>query len=222
VIKRWVLGHEALKMTEQPLSLGLGALELPAAAAAQAPQRIDEGSQETAIRARLVELVNEHLDMLWRFLRQLGIPECDIDDGVQEVLVVAARKLDRVQPGSERAFLFGTALRVASTMRRTRNRRRETVDDALLTLPDPTGTPEDAVDGERARRVLSALLNQMQPNLRAVFVLYEIEELTMAEISELLELAPGTVASRLRRARAVFERKSRVLQAECSRRRMPP
>ena len=36
------------------------------------------------------------------------------------------------------------------------------------------------------------------------FVLYEIEELTMAEIASVLELPPGTVASRLRRARAAF------------------
>jgi RNA polymerase sigma-70 factor (ECF subfamily) len=37
------------------------------------------------------------------------------------------------------------------------------------------------------------------------FVLYEIEELTMAVIAEILEVPLGTVASRLRRARARFE-----------------
>ena len=41
----------------------------------------------------------------------------------------------------------------------------------------------------------------MPLDLRTVFVLFELEELTMAEIAELLGLAPGTVASRLRRAR---------------------
>jgi len=37
------------------------------------------------------------------------------------------------------------------------------------------------------------------------FVLFELEEMTMASIAEVLGLAPGTVASRLRRARATFE-----------------
>ena len=45
----------------------------------------------------------------------------------------------------------------------------------------------------------------MPDELRTIFVLFELEELKMAAIAELLSLAPGTVASRLRRARAQFE-----------------
>jgi RNA polymerase sigma-70 factor (ECF subfamily) len=45
----------------------------------------------------------------------------------------------------------------------------------------------------------------MPIDLRAVFVLYELEQLTSAEIAELLQIPPGTVASRLRRARESFE-----------------
>ena len=54
----------------------------------------------------------------------------------------------------------------------------------------------------------------MDESLRAVFVLYELEEMTMAEISETLELPPGTVASRLRRARACFEELCSTLRRE--------
>ena len=219
MIKPGPFGHHALTMTEEPLALSLGGLDLPAP---RETRPIGVGSDEAPLRTRLVEVVNGHIDLLWRFLRQLGIPECDIDDGVQEVLVVAARKLDRVQAGAERAFLLGTAVRVASTLRRTRRRRRETFDDALPALPDPGASPEDAVAAERGRCLLYALLEQMKPELRAVFVLYEIEELTMAEISELLELAPGTVASRLRKARALFEQRARALQGERTRRRSAP
>lgn len=45
--------------------------------------------------------------------------------------------------------------------------------------------------------------------LRVVFVLNEVEELTGPEIAELLDIPVGTVASRLRRARALFEEKVR-------------
>ena len=57
----------------------------------------------------------------------------------------------------------------------------------------------------RARGVLDQILNHMKPGLRDVFVLFEVEQLTMKEIAGVLELAPGTVASRLRRAREIFQ-----------------
>ena len=53
--------------------------------------------------------------------------------------------------------------------------------------------------------MLDAVLEGMPLDLRAVFILYELEEHTMSEIAVLLALAPGTVASRLRRARAHFD-----------------
>jgi RNA polymerase sigma-70 factor (ECF subfamily) len=49
----------------------------------------------------------------------------------------------------------------------------------------------------------------MPVELSAVFVLFELEGLTMAEIAPLLSLAPGTVASRLRRAREDFRDRAR-------------
>jgi RNA polymerase sigma-70 factor (ECF subfamily) len=50
-------------------------------------------------------------------------------------------------------------------------------------------------------------------DLRAVFTLYELEELKMNEIAELLGVPAGTVASRLRRAREHFEAQVARLQA---------
>ena len=50
-----------------------------------------------------------------------------------------------------------------------------------------------------------------------MFVLYELEELTMAEIARTLELPAGTIASRLRRAREAFEELSRRLRREIAR-----
>ena len=53
--------------------------------------------------------------------------------------------------------------------------------------------------------VLDALIDELPIDSRVVLVLHEMEDHTMAEIAALLEIAPGTVASRLRRARELFD-----------------
>jgi RNA polymerase sigma-70 factor (ECF subfamily) len=70
----------------------------------------------------------------------------------------------------------------------------------------PTG--EELLDLLRARKRLDEILDGMSMEHRAVFVLFELDEMTMAEIATFLEVSPGTVASRLRRARAEFRQKA--------------
>jgi RNA polymerase sigma-70 factor (ECF subfamily) len=176
---------------EQRLSLGVAA---PASSLA----RVDA--------TRLRNIVEASFDPLWRFLRRLGIAEADVDDAVQEVILVLARKLDQVEEGRERSFVFSTAFRIASDMRRRAKRRRE-VDDAPLLELESAGLDPEA-SAERARMVVlfRQVLSQLSLEQRAVFVLFELEDFTMAEIAEALELPMGTVASRLRRGRETFER----------------
>jgi RNA polymerase sigma-70 factor, ECF subfamily len=155
--------------------------------------------------SRLRQVVSDHFDVLWRFLRRLGIADGDTDDAAQEVVLVLARKLDQVEVGAERSFVLSTAFRVASGFRRAARRRREVDDDELVGFESPELSPEALAEKQRLRLVLQRVLNELPLELRAVFVLYELEELTMAEIAATLELPPGTVASRLRRAREQFE-----------------
>jgi RNA polymerase sigma-70 factor (ECF subfamily) len=71
--------------------------------------------------------------------------------------------------------------------------------------------PEEIANRRQARRTLDKILGQMETELRIVFSLYEFEQMTPAEISTVLEIPRGTVASRLRRARSEFrERVSRI------------
>ena len=69
---------------------------------------------------------------------------------------------------------------------------------------------------KRQQEVLGRLLDQLEPDLRTTFVLFELEELTMAEIAGALEIPPGTVASRLRRAREQFRERLQVLRQHTS------
>ena len=150
-------------------------------------------------------MVSAHLPNVWRFVRRLGIAEHDVDDVVQEMIVVVARKLAAIQTGSERAFMMSTAYRIASDHRRAKQRRVEVDLDAAQNLFDPSPGPDRLTEQHSARQVLDEVLEALPLELRAVFVLYELDGLTMAEIAESLELQPGTVASRLRRARELFE-----------------
>lgn len=159
--------------------------------------------------------MSAHFDFVWRSLRRLGLSAEDADDGAQEVFVVASRKLSVIAPESEKRFLFATALRVASTRRRGLRRRREEFgEEELLSERERSEPgPERLAELARARRDLSEILAAMKLEQRAVFVLYELEEMTVPEIANLLDLPVGTVSSRLRVAREEFDLSLRRLRA---------
>lgn len=154
---------------------------------------------------RLATLFHQHFDLVWRTVRRLGVPAAGIDDAVQEVFVVASRKLDRIEPGKEKAFLYGTAVRVAADARRAASRRGgPPIELEPELLGDAGPNPDELLAQKRARELLDAIVSALPEDARDVFVLYELEGLTMAEIAAALELPAGTAASRLRRARELF------------------
>lgn len=163
---------------------------------------------------RLRSIVTDNFDFVWRSLVRLGVARSDADDVLQEVFLVASRKLDTIEAGRERSFLFGVALRLASRARRTEQRRREVLDGESAAHVDPTPSVEHLLDRARARTELDAILDGMPADVRAVFVLFELEQMTMAQIADVLGAAPGTVASRLRRAREHFQAAMQRLAAK--------
>jgi RNA polymerase sigma-70 factor (ECF subfamily) len=207
------IGHHPDRMS----GLGLDSADLPRshllvdpeaagrkpATAVQDPAANGEG-RSAAADARLRSIVAAHFDFIWRSLRRLGVPTTDVDDCTQQVFWVAARKLHLIDEGSERAFLFSTALRVASDARRSRARRREVQEDDDLQRCDPGPSPDELADQRKARILLEQVLSALALDLRAVFVLFELEEMSTSEIATLLDIPIGTVASRLRRAREEF------------------
>jgi RNA polymerase sigma-70 factor (ECF subfamily) len=152
---------------------------------------------------RLQAVVETHYDFLWRSLRRLGVPEAEVEDAAQKVLIVFLRRIESVRSGAERSFLFGIALRVAHKARRPPAAPLVGL-DATEHVPDPARTPDAALDETRMRRILDLALADLADDLRAVFVLADLEEMTAAEIADALEIPAGTVASRLRRARELF------------------
>src|SRR4051812_15995771 len=166
-------------------------------------------------RAELGTLFRLHAQFIARSLRRLGVPASDVEDAVQEVFVIVSRKMNQVSAGAERSFLYGTAMRVASNARRidrrAQARRADEPFNPAMAEIDPTPSAEDLIDQRQARETLDAVLETMSVEMRAVFTLFELEEMTTGEIAALLGVPPGTVSSRLWRAREHFERQVRQL-----------
>lgn len=168
---------------------------------------------------RLRRAVAEHYEFVWRTLRRLGVAESSVEDAAQQVLVVLSRRLAEVRTGAERAFMVATATRVAADFRKMHARRREDFDaDALASRVSQTPGADELLDRERARLLLDNVLEQMPDDLRTVFIFFEFEDMSSAAIGEMLDLPLGTVASRLRRAREIFE----VIAARLAKPRMRP
>ncbi len=160
--------------------------------------------------ARIRGMVDRHIHFVARVLRNAGTPEAEIDDDVQRTFIVAYRRLDDVRPAAEASFLAQIAIRVAAHARRTVKRRREVPADQAQECVDSLATPEQLTDLKRARDRLDSILDQMDPALRTVFILFEFEQMSLNEIAGVLGTPRGTVASRLRRARKHFRIRARM------------
>jgi RNA polymerase sigma-70 factor (ECF subfamily) len=165
-------------------------------------------SPKAVVRAPLptiAEVFREHAPFVWRALRRLGVPESDVDDVCQEVFVVVHRKLaDFEGRSSLRTWIYGICARTASDYRRSGRVRREIVTDAPPEAAHDGGQ-HDALAMRQARAQLDRILDTLDDDKRAVFVLYEIEELSMAEVAEALGCPLQTAYSRLHAARKLVE-----------------
>jgi RNA polymerase sigma-70 factor (ECF subfamily) len=163
----------------------------------------------------LRRLVQDHYDFIWRLLARLNVSGAEVDDAAQQVfMVLVSREGLTIKVGSERAFLYGVALRVAKEF------RRKSQSQLNHTLPDPEVLIDRSLDVEaeaersQARQKLDRILEQMPDNLKEAFILFELEDMSVPEIAQLLEIPTGTVASRLRRARALFQKAVQDLRGQ--------
>lgn len=175
------------------------------------------GSQplDVAERRRRLELwFRDHFDTLWRLAARLGVPSAQVDDVVQEAFITAERKAEEIASDHARAFLIGTTVKLSANCRRRQRTRDEHVAglgrEPMLEGP---ANAEQMMEQKQLRSFLEMALEELPSEQRAVLVLHEIEGFSAAEIAELLGDPPGTVASRLSRARSKFSRAAARLRA---------
>jgi RNA polymerase sigma-70 factor (ECF subfamily) len=157
-----------------------------------------------------------HFDFVWGALRRLGVREDDVQDLTQKVFLVVYMKLPGFENRSTlRTWIFRICLNAASDYRRSAPIRREIVTEPGE-LASLSGFQDDLHERNEAQRrlaVAETILHKLPEAQRLVFVLFELEELSGAEIAELLGISLGTVRSRLRLAREVFTREVKRLSA---------
>lgn len=139
--------------------------------------------------------------MVLRTMRRLGMCEADADDLAQEAFVVIHRRLPSFEGRSLLStWIYGICVRVAADHRKRAYVRRELSTD---TLPEPGVAPEQEamVRARQARATLDAVLASLDDDKRAVFVLFELEEVPMVEVALAVGVPLQTAYSRLHAAR---------------------
>ncbi len=169
-------------------------------------ERIGGGKQDPATppraepdQSRLERMFVAHHAMVWRTMRRRGLSPDTAADVTQQTFLVAAERLGDINPDSERAFLVGTALRVAHSFGRKTVRWQLEED-----MDQRVAEARSASEERSAVQLCDLALSKVDPDLAEVFVMFELEGLSSPEIAASLEIPLGTVASRLRRAREQF------------------
>jgi len=152
----------------------------------------------------------------WRALRRLGVREADVEDVCHEVFLVVHRRLGTFEAQSSvRTWVYGICLRVASDYRRRPHRARErTLEEA----PERSLPAEQHAEMERRQALawLDGVLDGLDEAKRAVFVLYEIEQVPMADVATAAGCPVQTAYARLYAARKHVEAAARREQARSS------
>ena len=152
------------------------------------------------------DVYDEHLAFVWRSLRRLGVPEASARDALQDVFLVVHRRLPDFDGEAKlTTWLFRICLRTAKDYRRRAHVRRERFDDSALELrADPGADGLQEAERREGLALIEAALERLTLEQRAVFVLFELEDMTGDQIAETLGIPLGTVYSRLRLGRAEF------------------
>lgn len=154
-----------------------------------------------ATTADVRRLYSAHAAELRLALSRLCGPRLERDDLIQEVFVVALRRLPELALArSERAWLYGVAVKLASG-----HRRRQRVRDFLgLLARHEAGTaeaPSRTLEQKEASALLQRALDTLSAERRDVLVLFELQGLTGDEVAQALGIPVNTVWTRLFHAR---------------------
>jgi RNA polymerase sigma-70 factor (ECF subfamily) len=170
------------------------------------PARAEEAVANDRSELDIDAIYTEHAPFIARVLVRLVGDGAHVDDLLQETFIVAYRKRDRYDGTSAvRTWLYGIAARLAMRHRRGAGRFVRALG---LYADEPVRAatePGDALERERASRMVRAVLDRLPFKQREVFVMYELEELEGTQIAELIGIPVGTVWTRLHHARKRFE-----------------
>lgn len=168
---------------------------------------------EQAPRLTPEMLYGSHFSFVWRNLRRMGVSEQLLEDAAQDVFMTVHQRFHTYDPAraAVETWLFGILLRVASYHRRTLRRRLARIVpwsklDAPQAIAADGDSPAELVAKRQAARLLDNLLAKLDEDKRAVLVLVDVEQFSVPQAAEALEINLNTAYWRLRQGRIAFQR----------------
>ena len=161
-------------------------------------------------------LIRSYNQRLFRIARSIVREDMEAEDIVQDAYIKAFTRLDSFistnEPGKLGAWLARITTNLAIDRTRKTKRSTKLVDDLLNSLPTtslqsgPSAAPNDLTPERQAamsqiRALLEREIDNLPDGFREVFVLRIVEELSIEETSDILQIPAATVKSRLHRAR---------------------
>jgi RNA polymerase sigma factor (sigma-70 family) len=162
------------------------------------------------------QLYRRHVGLVFAFFRTKLID--DIEDLVQVTFLTTQHKAPAHRGGSVRAFILGIARYILLEHLRTKARQETAIEPLESSISDLVTSPSSMLRREESHDRLRLALQSLPIDQQIALELRYWHELDMDEIAEIQEVAPGTVRTRLHRAREALGE----LIDEADQRRLPP
>lgn len=158
-------------------------------------------------------LVDRHFKTVFRFFRS-KVDE-DAEDLTQKTFLASLEGLDRLRRDRDfRAYLLGIARHVLFRRFRTHKTRARLDDFLVMSVEELRGSPSQLIADRQERKLLFRGLRGIPIDHQICIELHYWENMGVADIAEVLGVAPGTVKSRLHRAREQLRKRMREIEAD--------
>ena len=159
--------------------------------------------------------MRKHNGRLFRVARAILNDDADAEDALQDAYLDAYRHLDEFR-GDAQIGTWLTRIVVNQALMRLRRRKRDGIVVPFASEAADEGRPEEAVRDDRTespseaalrgelRRILERRIDELPVAFRTVFVMREVEDMSVEETAECLGIPASTVRTRLFRARALL------------------
>ena len=161
-------------------------------------------------------LMRQHNGKLFRVARSILKDEAEAEDAVQDAYLEAYRHIGEFR-GSAQLSTWLTRIVINQALMRVRKQKREHVvlsfNDRRTSAPDREETdvadeksesPSSAALRAEIRRMLERRIDELPVAFRTVFIMREVEDMSVEQTAECLSIPPATVRTRLFRARTLL------------------
>jgi len=175
------------------------------------PMEISLPALKAGDRVEFAKLVETTSGPVYRLALKMVNNQQDAEDVLQETFIKAYRKLSEFEGRSSLStWLYRIAVNEALMLLRQRSPNSLSIDEEVETVDgnmepmqivDWCCLPENELLSEESRHLMDEAVQLLSPALRAVFILRDIEGLSIRETAEALDLTETAVKTRLLRAR---------------------